>query len=60
MIIKPLIIRTIKPNIPSEEISTVIVFKPPFTLNIAVENEPVSSDSSINMSHKSGKGFNTC
>lgn len=59
MIIKPLIIRTNKPNIPSEDKSTVIVFKRPLTLNIAVKNETISIDISINMSHESGNGFNT-
>lgn len=60
MIIKPLIVRTNKPNIPSEEVSKEIVFKRPFPLNIAVKNEPISSDISINMSHESDKIFNDC
>lgn len=51
---------TNKANIPREEISKVIIFKSPFTLNKAVKNEPISSNNSINMSHESGKGFNTC
>ena len=60
MIIKPLIVRTNKPNIPSEDISTVIVFKRPLTLNIAVKNETISIDISIKISHESGNGINTC
>ena len=44
----------------SEDKSTVIVFKRPLTLNIAVKNETISIDISINISHESGNGCNTC
>lgn len=60
MIIKPLIVIAIKLKIPSEDKSTVIVFKRPLTLNIAVKNETINIDISINISHESGNGCNTC
>lgn len=60
MIIKPLIVTTNKLSIKSEDKSTVIVFKRPLTLNIAVKNETINIDISINISQESGNGCNSC
>lgn len=50
---------TNRTSIPSEEIDKAIVFKRPFTLNIAAKNEPNKSKSNNHKSNDSGKGFNT-
>lgn len=60
MIIKPLIVTTNKLSIKSEDKSTVIVFKRPLTLKIAVKNETINIDISINISQESGNGCNAC
>lgn len=47
------------PNIPRVEMDKAIVFNRPFTLNIAVMNEPSNSPNNNNRSKDSGKRSNT-
>jgi len=49
-----------KANIPTNEKATLIIFKRPFSLNIAVINDPINRLNNSNKSNDSGKGSIAC